>query len=101
LMSLYVSGAYPNFAFWTLSGEGIFMIMLGGMTVFAGPIVGTAIFLLLNDVTTRITEYNGLVQGIVLLCVVLGLRKGLLDVVLDRVRDRTVRNRAGKAMAPP
>ncbi|HYM02902.1 MAG TPA: branched-chain amino acid ABC transporter permease, partial [Stellaceae bacterium] len=47
LMSLYVSGAYPNFAFWTLSGEGIFMIMLGGMTVFAGPIVGTAIFLLL------------------------------------------------------
>jgi branched-chain amino acid transport system permease protein len=67
LMSLYVSGAYPNFAFWTQSGEAIFMIMLGGISVFLGPIVGAAAFLLLNDTITRYTEYNGLVLGIVLL----------------------------------
>ena len=30
IMSLFVSGAYPEFAFWTISGEGIFIIMLGG-----------------------------------------------------------------------
>src|ERR1700688_1129542 len=86
LMSLYVSGAYPNFAFWTQSGEAIFMIMLGGISVFLGPIVGAAAFLLLNDMITRYTEYNGFFMGIVLLCVVLGLREGLLDVVVHRLR---------------
>ena len=91
LMSLYVSGAYPNFAFWTLSGEGIFMIMLGGISVFLGPVVGAAIFLLLNDTITRFTEYHGIVMGVVLLCVVLGLRQGLLDVVVARLPQRRAR----------
>lgn len=34
IMSLYISSAYPDFAYWTMSGEAIFMILLGGMTVF-------------------------------------------------------------------
>ncbi len=88
LMALYVSGAYPNFAFWTLSGEGMFMIMLGGIGVFLGPVLGAAIFLLLNDTVTRFTEYNGMFMGVVLLVVVLGLRQGLLDVVMARIRPR-------------
>ena len=55
VMALFVSGAYPEFAFWTMSGEGIFIIMLGGMQAFLGPAVGTVILLLLNDFVTRIT----------------------------------------------
>ena len=31
IMSLFVSGAYPEFAFWTISGEAIFINMLGGI----------------------------------------------------------------------
>jgi branched-chain amino acid transport system permease protein len=83
LMSLYVSGAFPTFAFWTTSGEAIFMIMLGGIQVFLGPLVGTAIFLLLNDWITALTEHHGLFMGTILLIITLGLRKGLLDFVMD------------------
>jgi branched-chain amino acid transport system permease protein len=36
LLTLFVSGAYPNFGFWTTSGEAIFMILLGGSNVFLG-----------------------------------------------------------------
>jgi branched-chain amino acid transport system permease protein len=100
LMSLYVSGAYPNFAFWTQSGEAIFMIMLGGISVFLGPIVGAAAFLLLNDTITRYTEYNGLVLGIVLLCVVLGLREGLLDVAVRQLERWRLRPAAAKRATP-
>lgn len=88
LMSLYVSGAFPSFAFWTTSGEAIFMIMLGGVSVFLGPLVGTAIFLALNDWITKLTEHHGLFFGIILLVIVLGLRKGLLDFAVEFWRAR-------------
>src|SRR5262249_32837928 len=48
LLTLFVSGAYPNFGFWTTSGEAIFMILLGGSKVFLGPVVGTVILRVLN-----------------------------------------------------
>jgi branched-chain amino acid transport system permease protein len=83
IMSLFVSGAYPEFAYWTISGEGVFIIMLGGLNSFLGPAVGTIILLLLNDFVTRFTEYYGLTLGIIILLFALGLRRGLLDVVLD------------------
>jgi branched-chain amino acid transport system permease protein len=83
IMSLFVSGAYPEFAYWTISGEGIFTIMLGGLNSFLGPVVGTVILLVLNDFVTRVTEYYGLTLGVVILLFALGLRRGLLDVLVD------------------
>jgi branched-chain amino acid transport system permease protein len=83
LISLFVSSAYPDFAYWTVSGEGVFMILLGGMNVFLGPLVGAIILLLLNDMVTNFTEHYSLVLGIVILCFALGLRKGLLGFAVD------------------
>jgi len=95
IMSLFVSGAYPEFAYWTISGEGIFIIMLGGLNTFLGPVVGTIILLLLNDFVTRVTEYYGLTLGIIILLFALGLRRGLLDVALDAWRRHAPLARAG------
>jgi len=83
IMALFVSGAYPEFAYWTISGEGIFINMLGGVTTFLGPIVGTVLLLILNDTVTRLTEYYGIVLGIVILFFAIGLRKGLMDFVVE------------------
>ena len=83
VMALFVSGAYPEFAYWTISGEAIFINMLGGVSTFLGPMVGTVLLLLLNDTVTRITEYHGIVLGIVILFFALGLRKGLLDFAVE------------------
>jgi branched-chain amino acid transport system permease protein len=83
IMSIFVSGAYPEFAYWTVSGDGVFMIMLGGVTTFLGPTVGTVILLLLNDVVTRYTEYYGLALGALVLLFALGLRRGLTDFLIE------------------
>jgi branched-chain amino acid transport system permease protein len=88
IMALFVSGAYPEFAYWTISGEGIFINMLGGVTTFLGPMVGTVILLILNDTVTRLTEYHGIVLGIVILFFAIGLRKGLMDFVFEWVAQR-------------
>ena len=88
IMALFVSGAYPEFAYWTISGEGIFINMLGGVTTFLGPMVGTVLLLILNDTVTRLTDYHGIVLGIVILFFAIGLRKGLMDFVVEWYAQR-------------
>jgi branched-chain amino acid transport system permease protein len=88
IMCLFVSGAYPEFAYWTISGEGIFINMLGGVTTFLGPMVGTVLLLILNDTVTRLTEHYGIVLGIVILFFALGLRKGLMDFAVEWYEQR-------------
>jgi len=91
VLALFVSGAYPDFAFWTTSGEAIFMIMLGGSQLFIGPVVGTVMLQALNHYATIYTEYNGMVLGVVILLFVLGLRRGLADFIHDGFKARRTR----------
>lgn len=88
LMGLYVSGAYPNFAYWTMSGEGLFMIMLGGVNVFLGPAVGAALLLVLEALVNTYSSHHGLMLGAVILATALGLRKGVLDFAMDAWEHR-------------
>jgi branched-chain amino acid transport system permease protein len=83
LMSLFVSGAFPDFGYWTMSGEAVFMIMMGGVNVFLGPLVGSALLLLFNDVITRTTQYHGLALGLVVLVFALGFKRGITDFVVQ------------------
>lgn len=94
VMALFVSGAYPEFVNWTMSGEAIFMIMLGGLSTFIGPAAGALVLSVLNDVITRGTEHHGLLLGAVILLFALGLRKGVTDFVADWFRLR--REAAGR-----
>lgn len=101
LMSLFVSSAYPDFAYWTVSGEGIFMILLGGMKVFLGPLAGAGILLVLNDLVTRYTEHYSLVLGIIILAFALGLRQGLLGFLVGIRSKRAARAQGATSPVPP
>lgn len=83
VLALFASGAYPEFGFWTTSGEAIFMIMLGGSQVFLGPVVGAVLLQTLDHFVTLYTEHHGLVLGVVILIAVLGLRRGLADFLCE------------------
>ena len=52
------------------------MIMLGGTTLFLGPVAGAVMLLALNDVVTKLTEHYGLVLGLIILLFALGLKEG-------------------------
>ncbi len=95
LLALFVSGAYPEFGFWTTSGEAIFMIMLGSSQLFIGPIIGAILLRLLEHFVSIYTEYHGLVLGLVILAIVLGLRRGVADFVVEWMERR----KAAKAPA--
>lgn len=95
LAALFVSGAYPELADWPNSGQAIFAVMLGGIGSFLGPTLGAMILLALNDAVTRITEYHGLVLGLVILVSALGLRRGVLDY-LRLIRSRRAASREAR-----
>lgn len=102
LLALFVSGAYPEFGFWTTSGEAIFMIMLGGSQLFVGPMIGAVLLRLLEHFVTVYTEYHGLVLGVVILAIVLGLRQGIADYIADWLeRRRTTRSATAQTSAFP
>jgi branched-chain amino acid transport system permease protein len=83
IMALFVSGAYPEFSYWTMSGEAVFMIMMGGLHAFIGPVVGAGLLMVFNDIITRTTEYHGLALGIIVLFFALGFKRGMTDFIVQ------------------
>lgn len=83
IMALFVSGAYPEFAYWTMSGEAVFMVLLGGINTFIGPVLGAALLLTFNDLITRLTEHHGLALGIIVLLFALVFKHGVTDFIVQ------------------
>jgi len=83
LLANHTDFVNPEMAHWTRSAELLVMVLLGGMGSLAGPIVGAAALLFLEDFLAGITEYWALILGPFLVLVVLFARNGLLGL-LDR-----------------
>ena len=86
IMALFVSGAFPEFAYWTMSGEAVFMVLLGGINTFIGPVVGASLLLYFNDVIVRVTEHHGLALGAIVLLFALVFKHGVTDFVVGLYR---------------
>lgn len=74
----YVS---PNLMHWTLSGELMVMVLLGGLGTLFGPILGAVIFLVLEEVLAMYTEHWMVYLGPVLIGVVVFAKKGLFGLL--------------------
>ena len=74
----FVSPAYLE---WTVSGELIVMVVLGGVGTIIGPIVGAIGLLLLEEVLKAWTEHWPMVLGPLIILMVLGLRRGLWSML--------------------
>ncbi|MBP6018639.1 MAG: branched-chain amino acid ABC transporter permease [Burkholderiaceae bacterium] len=67
----------PAYMAWTVSGELIVMVLLGGLGTVFGPVVGAAALLLVEEVLKGYTEHWPLVLGPAIVLMVVFLRKGL------------------------
>ncbi len=77
LWANYALYASPDMAAWLKSGEFMAMIILGGMGTIFGPVLGTAVYLGLEQTLTGWTENWMLFLGPVLVLVVLFSKRGL------------------------
>lgn len=67
----------PEMAEWIFSGEIVFMTLLGGFTIFEGPLVGAVLFTYLQLYLKSWTQYWQFALGVILILLVLLLPQGI------------------------
>jgi branched-chain amino acid transport system permease protein len=73
----------PAYMAWTLSGELIVMILLGGAGTVFGPLVGAVAFLLMEEGIKAYTDRWALFLGPIIVLIVVFLRKGIWSLLSD------------------
>ncbi len=74
----------PRALRWDMSGNFVIMAVLGGMRSFWGPLVGAAVFVVLQDYVSSHTENWMSVVGLIFVLVVLFFPRGVLGLVQRR-----------------
>jgi branched-chain amino acid transport system permease protein len=72
--------ATPDLMHWSISGEFIIMVMIGGIGTLVGPIIGGAFFIVLQEKVSSYVQWYNIVIGIVLVLIVLFVPRGLLGL---------------------
>jgi len=80
LLAVPTGLADPLLAYWTHSGNLVFMLLLGGFANFFGPILGAFVFIFLQDQVMSVTAYWRLVFGTILAVVVIFFPRGLTSL---------------------
>jgi branched-chain amino acid transport system permease protein len=88
----------PTLAYWTQSGNIVFMTLLGGFASFFGPVLGAFVFIFLQDMVMSVVPYWRLIFGAVLAALVIFAPGGLMGL-FARGRAREV-SRAMSGSAP-
>ena len=74
----------PGLIHWTLSGEILVMVLLGGMGSLFGPVIGAVVLLLMEEVLSSMTEHWMVILGPFLIIVVLYAKRGIYGSLLGR-----------------
>ena len=83
---VYLKGSvFPSLVDSAASVQPLVMVLLGGVGSFAGPVLGAAVYKLLDAMVTRYTDYWQAVLGVILVVLVLAFPRGLVGI-LDRRR---------------
>lgn len=100
--------ASPAYMAWTLSGEMIVMVVLGGMATVFGPLVGSLVLLMSEEFLKAMTDHWPMILGPLIVLVVLTARRGVYGYLLDwdawrehRKLAAEVKTAAAGAKSPP
>jgi branched-chain amino acid transport system permease protein len=84
LYGLLNNFADPHALHWSQSGDFVIMAVLGGMRSFWGPLIGAAIFVVLQDYLSSMTDNWQSFIGLFFVLVVLFFPRGVLGVIRRR-----------------
>jgi len=80
ILAINTGQADPELAYWTHSGELVFMTVLGGFASFFGPLIGAFTFIFLKSELMGITQYWRFWLGVILVAIVVLFPRGLVGI---------------------
>ena len=83
ILAVNTGQADPELAYWTHSGELVFMTVLGGFASFFGPLVGAFTFIFLKSELMGATQYWRFFLGAMLALIVIAFPRGLMGLATD------------------
>lgn len=86
LNALLLGFAGPGSLFWTTSGEVLLMLILGGTSSLAGPVVGAMMFIGISHYAVSLTDHWRLFVGIAFIAIVMFAPQGLVAIVQTRFK---------------
>ena len=72
--------ATPDLLHWSVSGEFLIMVMIGGLGTLVGPVIGGAFLIVLQEKVSSYVQWYSIVVGLVLVLIVLFVPRGLLGL---------------------
>ncbi len=83
ILGINTGQADPELAYWTHSGELVFMTVLGGFANFFGPLIGAFSFIFLKSELMGVTQYWRFFLGVTLVLIVVLFPRGLAGIGED------------------
>ncbi|WP_134725713.1 branched-chain amino acid ABC transporter permease [Paracoccus luteus] len=97
LAAQHVMFVSPGLLNWTVSGEALVVVILGGLGTIIGPVIGAIAFVMLKHEISAHTDYWHLFVGVILIAVVMSRANGIFGWVEQRL-SRARKVTAGDAI---
>ena len=82
LLGNFAKFASPAYMYWTVSGDLIVMVILGGISTIMGPLVGAAVYVTLETVLSGYTQHWMVILGPIIVLIALMANRGLYGLFL-------------------
>jgi branched-chain amino acid transport system permease protein len=96
LFCVFAGSVFPDYAHWVKSTDMLVVCLLGGIYNFAGPIVGSAVYILISKIISKNTTYWMFFLGIIIVFLVLYMRNGMVGFAAEKISRLRNRLDAGK-----
>jgi len=93
----FQSIAHANLFFWTVSGEAILMVLVGGMGTLWGPMIGGGLIILLEEMLSG-TEGWRLILGFIFVLIVIFAPTGLSGIIYSLQDDQPIPEKVKHAL---
>jgi len=88
LYAAFAGFANPEMLFWTVSGQVLIMVIVGGKGTLIGPMLGAVFFIMVEHKLSELTETWGLFMGIIFIGFVMFAPDGILGILNKRLFQR-------------
>ncbi len=89
LYASFAGFANPEMLFWTVSGQVLIMVIVGGKGTLIGPMLGAVFFIMVEHKLSELTETWGLFMGIIFIGFVMFAPEGILGILNKKIFQRS------------